>query len=271
MVIVTNNTSGNNVYYSTNTGATFTGITVGSLAMTSCAISYDGSYITVTNATTVYQLNNNSTGYTVAVGNQAGLQNQYQNAIAIGNYAGTYYQYSNSIILNASGSALNSSNQGFYVAPIASYTASSSSTFSLLGYGIGTGTDNQIVQSGVTFSSAQQTIYGEWIQYQPASITSYVLQPRETLPDRYPIAWSVVGSADGLNWIILDSQSGKTNVSWGSSYLLSVGSPVYSFIRIIFTQVNNVSIGGSGYLDIGGFILYNHMDHIHYLQHDHKY
>jgi hypothetical protein len=149
MVVITNNTIGNNVYYSTNTGATFTGLQLGSSPMTSCAISYDGSYITVSNATTVYTLNNNSTGYTVAIGNQAGAVNQYQNAIAIGNYAGNYYQYSNSIILNATGQPLNSANQGFYVAPIAQYTASSSQTFSLLGYGL----DNQIVQTGMTYTN----------------------------------------------------------------------------------------------------------------------
>ena len=256
MVLITNATSGNNVYYSINYGSTFTGLQLGSSAMTSAAISYDGSYITVANATTVYQLNNNASGYTVAVGNQAGQVNQGVNAIAIGNYAGNYYQYNNSIILNASGSALNSSNQGFYVAPIASYTASSSRTLALLG----TGTDNQVVQSGVTFSSTQQTIYGEWIQYQlatPVSITSYVLHPRSTLPDRYPIAWTLAGSVDGVNWNVLDTQSGKTNTLWGISYAVSGASPVYSYFRIIFTQVNNLSIGGYGHVDFGGFILYD--------------
>jgi hypothetical protein len=256
MIFVTNNIAGNNVYYSTNAGTTFTGLQLGTTPMTSAAISNDGSYITVSNTTTVYTLNNNSSGYTVAIGNQAGAINQYQNAIAIGNYAGNYYQYSNSIILNATGSPLNSANQGFYVAPITQYTASSSQTFSLLGYGT---TDNQIVQSGVTFSSAQQTIYGEWIQYQlatPVSITSYVLQPRGSFPDRYPVAWTLVGSADGVNWTILDSQSGKTSTLWGVSYLLPTASPVYSFIRIIFTQVNNLLVvNGTGYVDIAGFIL----------------
>jgi hypothetical protein len=148
MVVITNNTTGNNVYYSTNTGVIFTGLQLGSLVMTSCAISYDGSYITVSNATTVYQLNNNSTGYTVAVGNQAGLQNQAQNAIAIGNYAGTINQTANSIILNASGQGLNSVAQGFYVAPIASYTASSSPYFSIMGYGL----DNQVTHSNGAIS-----------------------------------------------------------------------------------------------------------------------
>jgi hypothetical protein len=142
MAIITNGTT--NVYYSTNYGSTFTGLTIGSTAMTTCAISADGSYITVSNGTTVYQLNNNSNGFSLALGNKAGQQNQGQNAIAIGNFAGQINQSANSIVLNASGSVINPCMQGFYVAPIAQYTASSSTTFGLLAYG----TDNQVVQFG---------------------------------------------------------------------------------------------------------------------------
>jgi len=145
MVLITNATSGANVYYSINYGANFTGLLIGSSAMVSCAISSDGSYITVMNATTVYQLNNNSIGFSVAVGNQAGQQNQAQNAIAIGSFAGQQNQTANSIVLNATGAALNSYVPGFYVAPIQQYGASTSSSFNLLGYG----SDNQIVQASV--------------------------------------------------------------------------------------------------------------------------
>ena len=151
MVLITNNTSGANVYYSTNYGANFTGLTIGTSTMVSCTISLDGSCITVMNATTVYQLNNNSIGFSVSVGNQAGQQNQGQNAVAIGSYAGQINQTANSIVLNATGSVLNSYVPGFYVSPIQQYGASTSSSFSLLGYG----TDNQIVQTpGIIMSSS---------------------------------------------------------------------------------------------------------------------
>ena len=157
MVIVTNNTSGNNVYYSSNYGTSFTGLTLGSTALTSCTIAYDGSYITVSNATTVYTLNNNSSGYTVAIGSQAGASTQMQNAVAIGTQAGLYnqgtnsiaigayaglVQAGNSIILNASGQTLNTTIPGFFVSPISAYTQSSAS-MSLLTYGA----DNQITQT----------------------------------------------------------------------------------------------------------------------------
>ena len=149
MVIITNNVSGNNVYYSTNFGAYFAGLILGTTLLTSCAISYDGSYITVSNATTTWTLNNNSNGFSLALGNQAGYQNQGQHAIAIGNGAGSINQTANSIILNASGLAVNAFAPGFYVAPIASYVASSSGSYNLLGYG----TDNQVVKTGFILSN----------------------------------------------------------------------------------------------------------------------
>ena len=250
MVLVTNATTGANVYYSSNYGSTFTGILLGSIAMTSCAISYDGSYLSVSNAATVYTINANSNGLSLAIGNQAGQTNQGQNAIAIGNQAGMMNQSANSIIVNATGSTLNSYYPGFFAAPIASYTNSSSALFNLLGYG----SDNQIVQTGIVYGSGQtyQTVYGEWIQLQLAnatSISSYGLQGRAGLLTRYPVAWYFVGSTDGINWILLDYQSG--NSGW-YTYPLKSATPPYSYFRIIFTQVTNV-----GYVDIGGLNLYN--------------
>jgi hypothetical protein len=142
MVAVTSSTT-NNVYYSTDFGATFTALTIGSSAMVSCSISYDGTYLTVTNATTTYTLNENTRGFALAIGNQAGRINQGLNAIAIGDKAGQTNQSNNSIVLNATGAALDAVAPGFYVAPVATAASSSAAPFNLLGYG----TDNQIVQS----------------------------------------------------------------------------------------------------------------------------
>ncbi len=142
MVIVTLGTT-NNVYYSIDFGATFVALTVGSLPMVSCVMSTDGSYITVSNATTVYTLNRNTQGFTVTIGNQAGVVNQGQHAIAVGNQAGHTNQSANSIVLNASGSAINSYLPGLFVTPIANHGTSISPSFNVLGYG----SDSQIVQS----------------------------------------------------------------------------------------------------------------------------
>jgi hypothetical protein len=63
----------------------------------------------------------------VAIGYAAGQNNQGTGAIAIGTFAGPNNQAAHSIALNAagSGSALNTSNAGFYVDPIRSTTATS--------------------------------------------------------------------------------------------------------------------------------------------------
>ena len=153
MVIVTLGTT-NNVFYSINYGVTWTALTIGNSAMTSCAMSADGSYLTVSNATAVFTLNRNTQGFSITVGNQAGLINQGLNTVAIGNQAGLMNQSANSIILNASTAAVNAYSQGFYVAPIASSGSSSMSSFSVLGYGA----DNQIVQSSSFFIGANGNV-----------------------------------------------------------------------------------------------------------------
>lgn len=147
MVAVTSGTT-NNVYYSTNYGVTWTNITLGSAPMVGCTMSYDGSYLTATSATATYTLNTNSTGYQLAIGNQAGQYNQAANAIAIGNQAGLRNQSANSIVLNATGSAVTASQSGFYVAPIQNIYNTSSGSLMLLGYG----DDKQIVQTGIGLS-----------------------------------------------------------------------------------------------------------------------
>jgi len=143
MIILTQGTT-NNVFYSTNFGITFTGMTVGTLPMTSCAMSYDGFEITVSNASNVYTLNRNTQGYSITMGNQAGLTNQGYNSMAIGNLAGVLNQSANSIILNASGSALDAYNPGFFVAPIQPHNTGNTTSVNLLGYGA----DSQIVYTG---------------------------------------------------------------------------------------------------------------------------
>lgn len=140
MVLTTSGTS-NNVYYSSNSGTTFVAITVGAAGINSSAIAQDGSYITVASGAVVYMLNNIQTGYSVAIGNQAGYLNQARNTIAIGNQAGQQNQLANSIVLNGSAANVTAFNSGFFAAPIG--TAMTTPFISVMGYG----TDNQIVQS----------------------------------------------------------------------------------------------------------------------------
>ena len=136
------------VYYSSDFGSTWSQIQstlLSSGTWTGCSISSDGSYITITDGSTVYTINSNISINSVAIGYQAGQQNQGQYSIAIGNGAGQINQPANSIVMNATSSSLNgiaTVSNGCFIAPIASSTNSSSTSLSFLGYG----SDNQVVQ-----------------------------------------------------------------------------------------------------------------------------
>ena len=82
------------------------------------------------------------------------------------------------------------------------------------------------------------------------NITGYQLLTRLSNNNRFAPAFALVGSTDGINWTVLDTQYAQT--SFGTIYTLKSVSPVYSYFRIIFTQITTAT-----YLDLGAFILYN--------------
>ena len=128
------NNAANNVFYSLNAGSTWTPTTVLSTeSLQGAAISSDGSYFTVISNTATYTLNENSRGFSLAVGNQAGQINQGRNAVAIGNQAGVRNQTASSIVINATGSTVNAASQGFYVAPIATASSAAANTITVSG------------------------------------------------------------------------------------------------------------------------------------------
>jgi hypothetical protein len=192
MVVLIQSTT-NNVYYSTNYGVSFTGITLGSSTMVSCAISADGSYMTVANQTQVFTLNRNTQGFTVSLGNSAGAVNQGQNAIAIGNQAGVMNQSAGSIILNGSGSAVNSYVPGFFVSPIASTGSSVSGSFAVLGYGM----DSQVVQSSSLFIGANGNMgFGTMSPQAALHIQGDTLFTNPTIYNTAVAGWYIIGYWD---------------------------------------------------------------------------
>jgi hypothetical protein len=241
MVIMTQGTT-NNVYYSTDYGATFTGITVGSAAMTSCAISADGTYITVSNATTVYTLNRNTQGYGVSIGNAAGLLNQGQNAIAIGNLAGVTNQSANSIVLNSSGSTLDTYNSGFYVSNISDYGTSYAPSFSLLGYGL----DKQVVQGGITLSPSGNVGIG-------TTSPTGVLQINDpSTSSSTPLTMFAPNLATSSSQYILfgKSASNYNQVQMGFQYVGAGSTSNYAFLQFYGTS-NTICWTGNGTVGIG--------------------
>ena len=224
MLILTQGSS-NNVYYSTNYGVSFTGITVGSTAMTGCAISADGSYLTVSNATTVYTLNLNATGYSVSIGNAAGVINQGQNTVAIGNAAGATNQSAGSIILNGTGSALNAYAPGLFVGPIASYSLSYSSSFSILGYG----TDSQVVQSNITALPSGYVGIG-------TATPGATLQINDATSSASSVPLMIFSpnlSASGSQYLYFGTANSSNNTAQLGWYSVSAGSALnYAFLQI---------------------------------------
>ena len=195
MVVLIQSTT-NNVYYSSNYGVSFTGITLGSTAMVSCAVSADGSYITVASATQVFTLNSNTQGLSITLGNQAGLTNQGQNAVAIGNQAGLVNQSANSIVLNSSGAAVNAYAPGFFVAPVQSAGSSVSSSFAILGHG----SDNQVVQTGLTVLQNGNIGIGTTNPAQLLDITNAAsLTPAIRLQNTYSAGYVSMGCVLGVN------------------------------------------------------------------------
>lgn len=239
MVVVTSGTT-NNVYYSLDSGSSFTALTLGSSAMVSCAMSYDGSYLTVSNGTVVYRLNANSTGYSLAIGSEAGQVNQAANAIAIGNKAAQINQTANSIVLNATGSALGTGAAGCYIAPVASYSSAATDSVYLLGYGA----DKQMITSRITYGLL--------------SNTNEIVDPYYYVNLGYHTQLRIDGPHSGTSTSTLNANY----FSFGGNGTFGIDAPGVVNGRFIVTNAGDVGIGSSspqtsgtrGSLDVGGAI-----------------
>jgi len=106
----------------------------------------------------------------VAIGYGAGSNSQGQNAIAIGYLAAQSNQNSNSIVLNASGSALNTSQSGLYISPVRYETLSNQQQQGLF---FNTATNEVIRNSIITLSSPNTLVVAGHIV--PNSNLAYTL------------------------------------------------------------------------------------------------
>jgi hypothetical protein len=232
--IVTALSSSGPVYYSSDFGSTWSQIQstlLSSGTWTGCSISSDGSYITITDGSTVYTINSNISINSVAIGYQAGQQNQGQYSIAIGNGAGQINQPANSIVMNATSSSLNgiaTVSNGCFIAPIANSTNSSSTSLSFLGYG----SDNQVVQ----LSAILDYNYGLGLLnnkgfYVGSKTDNYTISGYSY--SHYSISWASVSG------FINTDVSPKCFISgWAGMSLITGG-------------VSRLVIGANGYVGIG--------------------
>jgi hypothetical protein len=105
--------------------------------------------------------------------------------------------------------------------------------------------------------------YGEWLQVQmPAPIfpQAYTVTPRQesTWPFRSPRNFVLLGSPDGVGWVLLDARTG--NNTWTAAAktftLTTATSPVavpYSYFRLVTQAVNNDGSANSISVNISSF------------------
>jgi hypothetical protein len=246
MVMINSATTGNNVWYSTNYGDSWTAVAVTVTApLVTCAMSHDGSYVTVSSQTTTYRLNNNGSGFTLAVGAQAGQVSQGQNAIAIGNKAGQVNQTANSIVLNATGSAVTAAQSGFYVAPVATATSTSSiNRISVLGYG----DDSQIVKASTfTVNPSTNHVYstGNIMIGPTTSVPNALLQFANTISNRMITLWENGNNEHQIYGFGINPNTLRYQVSGtGESHAFYAATSTT-------TSVELMRIQGNGYVGIG--------------------
>ena len=102
--------------------------------------------------------------------------------------------------------------------------------------------------TGALYSTATSTISvsGEWLQMQlphNLQLTSYTIPSRVGYPSRYPSAFTVMGSNDGVAWVIVDSRSGQNSAT--VTYTLATTPGYYRYFRIVFSALQSASDAGA--------------------------
>jgi hypothetical protein len=96
---------------------------------------------------------------------------------------------------------------------------------------------------------------GEWLQIQMPSTTlySYSMITRQYYDLRSPNIFYILGSNNGTDWILVDSQSGITGWTWPTRKTFIIASPVstsFIYFRLVINKTN-----GPNSVQISSFIL----------------
>ena len=117
----------------------------------------------------------------------------------------------------------------------------------------------------VTTTDVNGTVYpGEWLQVQlptPVLVSSYIIyagNASTTGAGQMPSKFVVLGSRDGVNWTLVNSQSGVTSwVSLTGITFTVAATQSYSYYRVVGNQLTT---GCNGYFAINELILYGTAD-----------
>lgn len=82
-----------------------------------------------------------------------------------------------------------------------------------------------------------------WVQYQstvPAIVTRYTITSANDVPERDPKNWRLLGSNDGVNWAVLDSQVNQSFASrfLTKTYTIGSNTTLYTYYRLHITANN---------------------------------
>jgi len=118
------------------------------------------------------------------------------------------------------------------------------------------------VGSASTVVNTTTTLKGEWLQVQlPTAfvLTAYGIydRPLSSYPKRYPKNWYILGSNDGLSWLIVDTKLVDTNpntdISKGMEIMYKV---TQNFIPFTFFRIVFLSTIGDTVINLSQFNLY---------------
>ena len=123
-----------------------------------------------------------------------------------------------------------------------------------LGYNSTTGAYNA---ANVTVATTGTAYFGEWLQLQqPVStvLSTYSILDRGDVTYESPNTFYVLGSRDGTNWTLVDSQSGITwSANQTRSFTVST-TQAFNYYRLV-TNIINVSGGTPTRVSVGEWVL----------------
>jgi hypothetical protein len=109
--------------------------------------------------------------------------------------------------------------------------------------------------SVTTVDSLGNSYAGEWLQIQlPVSVllSSYSIASQYNTPILNPTLWVILGSRDGINWTLVNSQSYSGWVAGIYTTFNVSASQAYNFYRIVIQRDNSYTVAGVGDWTLNG-------------------